>query len=357
VTDARAPVVAFDGMQLDALLTALWGLLPADVRVEKLRGEASLRSYYRVETSLATPARAIVMRLPDSGPGGYVPGETFGFTNVQAYLRRLALPVPEIYVDRKEAGLLALEDLGEQTFAARLAATARSAWRTLYDSAVSLLAALHERTEEPDPRCVAFSRSFDAKLLGWELDHFREWGLEALGHTLSATERALFDAQKELLVASLLALPQGFAHRDYQSRNLMWARPDHLVLIDFQDALMGPFVYDLVALLCDSYVALDAELQEHAIRRYARLRGFPYEAVRQAFDLCAVQRKLKDTGRFVFIDRVRKNPDFLPAFAPSLRYVERALQGVPALQPLRTLIANKLPGYPDHVATPASVNI
>ena len=32
-----------------------------------------------------------------------------------------------------------------------------------------------------------------------------------------------------------------------------------LVWIDFQDALMGPRVYDLVALLCDSYQTFDAD--------------------------------------------------------------------------------------------------
>ena len=39
------------------------------------------------------------------------------------------------------------------------------------------------------------------------------------------------------------------------------------------------------------------------------------------FDLQTVQRKLKDAGRFVFIDRVKKNPSFLVHIPNSLDYV------------------------------------
>jgi N-acetylmuramate 1-kinase len=356
VSAATPHGLAFDGMELAGLLRALWGEVPADAQVAKLPAQASLRRYYRVSTALRTPARALVMRLPESGPGSFAPGEVFGFTNVQEHLRRLALPVPLVYVDHKERGLLLIEDLGDETFAARLDKTPRDGWAPLYDSAISLLAALHERTEEPDPRCIAYGRGFDHKLLSWELDHFREWGLEALGLTLAESERATFDAQREAVVAALLALPQSFCHRDFQSRNLVWARPDHLVPIDFQDALMGPYVYDLVALLCDSYVAIDPALQARALARYARLRELDPAALQRAFDLCTVQRKLKDAGRFVFIDRVRKNPEFLPAFGPSLAYVGRALARLPELAPLAQLLVAKHPGFPHAVATPAAAS-
>ena len=46
-------------------------------------------------------------------------------------------------------------------------------------------------------------------------------------------------------------------HRDYHSRNLM-LHDGSLYIIDFQDARMGPDTYDLVSLLRDSYVDLDA---------------------------------------------------------------------------------------------------
>ena len=98
-------------------------------------------------------------------------------------------------------------------------------------------------------------------------------------------------------------------------------------VIDFQDALLGPRQYDLVALLRDSFVELEPELVEAMLRRYLdrlhaeggpRLDPGPF---REVFDLLTVQRKLKDAGRFVFIDRVKKNPGFLPSITRKLRVV------------------------------------
>ena len=57
----------------------------------------------------------------------------------------------------------------------------------------------------------------------------------------------------------------------------MW-KADELVVIDFQDALQGPRPYDLVALLCDSYVDLPVGLQDAMIVRYCVARGFDARA-------------------------------------------------------------------------------
>ncbi len=43
------------------------------------------------------------------------------------------------------------------------------------------------------------------------------------------------------------------------------------------------------------------------------------------FYLQTLQRKLKDAGRFVYIDRVKGNPDFLRFIPSSLRYVRQAM--------------------------------
>jgi aminoglycoside/choline kinase family phosphotransferase len=61
----------------------------------------------------------------------------------------------------------------------------------------------------------------------------------------------------------------------------------------------------------------------------------------------AVQRKLKDAGRFVFIDRVKGNPDFLPHVGQSLAYVRRALGRLPELSPLREIL-ERLGGLDEH---------
>jgi aminoglycoside/choline kinase family phosphotransferase len=120
-------------------------------------------------------------------------------------------------------------------------------------------------------------------------------------------------------------------------------------VIDFQDALLGPRQYDLVALLRDSYVDLPADLVDRMIARYlralARLGGPVLDPVafRATFNLLTVQRKLKDAGRFVFIDRVKKNPGFLPSIPLSLRYVRDAFSRRPDLAELQAVLAGHVP--------------
>ena len=122
-----------------------------------------------------------------------------------------------------------------------------------------------------------------------------------------------------------------------------------LVVIDFQDALQGPRQYDLVALLRDSYVELPPELVERMLRRWLvrfEESGGPrleYEPFRAVFDLLTVQRKLKDAGRFVFIDRVKKNPSFLVSIPASLRYVRQAFARRPDLSDLQCVLARYVP--------------
>ena len=157
-----------------------------------------------------------------------------------------------------------------------------------------------------------------------------------------------------MIVTEIEAMPFGFTHRDYQSKNLMVRPSGDLTLIDFQDALLGPRVYDLVALLCDSYVDLDQGLQEAMIARYAALRRIELTDLRKEFWWVALHRKLKDAGRFIYIDRVRKNPDFLQWFPQSLVYVGRALAETPGLTDLTGVLQRTIAGFPDSVSQPAS---
>jgi aminoglycoside/choline kinase family phosphotransferase len=347
-------------MDLEPALTRVWGGVPADLELQKLRGDASTRSYHRLVSAGSEPRSVVVMRLPadalksDELGSGARP-EELPFLNVQRHLAQLAVPVPRVFVDDTARGVVVLEDLGDETFEARLSRTPRAEWLGLYQRAIDVMTTMHERAAAPSDACIAYGRAFDRALLRWELDHFREWGLEACEIALSTTERATLDAAFDRIVDAILALPQGFVHRDYQSRNLMWVPRDggsELVVIDFQDALLGPAVYDLVALLCDSYVDLTAAEQRALIGYAAERRSVPQEALERAFWLVAVQRKLKDAGRFVFIDQVRGNQSFLPWYGPSLRYVGRALSQLEGFDTLATLLQSKLPGYPDAVAQP-----
>lgn len=318
--------------------------------IVKLKGDASNRSYYRVGTP---PDSHVHMVMPpdaakksEEASSGEAPAE-LPFVNVQRYLEKLGVRVPKILRYDEPEGVMVLEDLSDRTFEQAQAAGDRTGW---YTKAVRLLAKLRARAEaQPDSSCLAFTRSFDEALYDWELHHFREWGLEAWsGKKPTDAERAELDAIFRRIAAQLAAAPKGFTHRDYQSRNLM-VKDGELVVIDFQDALQGPRQYDLVALLRDSYVELPRDFVEAMLDEY--LAAFEAETgekiadepFKQFFDLLTVQRKLKDAGRFEFINRVKGNPGFLVSIPASLRYVKDALDVQPELADLRRIVAKYVP--------------
>jgi aminoglycoside/choline kinase family phosphotransferase len=317
--------------------------------VRRLAGHASLRSYWRVG---AYPDSLVVMVLPpDAKPEEVTKGGAPAvnpFVDVQRYLEGIGVRVPRIHAFFEPEGLMVLEDLGDEMLETRLLAGAPRA--PLYEAAIDQLARLRAAAEARPGGCIAFTRAFDRDLYLWELEHFREWLLEAWkGARLSAGEREVVSRAFEGIARALDAEPKGFTHRDYQSRNLMVLPSGEQAVIDFQDALLGPRQYDLVALLRDSYVELDAPFVEAMLRRYLEklaAAGGPrlaHEPFREVFDLLTVQRKLKDAGRFVFIDRVKGNPGFLVSIPASLRYVREAFARRPDLAELRSVLARHVP--------------
>src|SRR5215472_7307440 len=300
--------------------------------IVQLKGDASNRSYLRVGQ---WPDSHVVMVMPpgphrseEASNGG--PPPELPFVNVHRYLDGIGVRVPRILRYDAHAAMLVLEDLGDVTFERALDGVAPEA---LYGRAVDLLARMRAAAEaHPDPRCLAFTRAFDEELYTWELHHFREYGLEAWsGKVPTAAEGAQLEGAFAGIARRLAAAPRGFTHRDYQSRNLMVTNGE-LVVIDFQDALQGPWQYDLVALLRDSYVELEPALVDAMIDRwlaaYGRAAGRVPErdAFRRFFDLLTVQRKLKDAARFEFIHRVKKNSSFLPSIPASLHYARASME-------------------------------
>jgi aminoglycoside/choline kinase family phosphotransferase len=274
------------------------------------------------------------------------------FLELRELLEERGVRVPRLVAEDTKAGWLLLEDLGDETLAAHLEAHP-SRREYLYMRAVNDLHRAHVALAALPDGSIVSARSFDHDLLRWELEHFLEWGIEARARPLSSDDRGQVDAVFDRLARRIASLPRVFVHRDYQSRNLMVVGGD-LVWIDFQDALLGPRAYDLVALLHYSYQDLDDAFVSARLGDYASAAGMSFEergTFRLQFDWIAVQRKLKDAGRFVFLARMKGNPAFLPYVAPTLRRVGRTLDRLAPVEPdmaiLRAILQRALPGEVD----------
>ncbi len=302
----------------------------AELHVTAMPGGASTRRYYRL--ALPGEKSAVAMYVPEGAKPEEVQkahdGTRWPFLEVRDLLAERGVEVPAVLAEDTPRGWLVIEDLGDHTLANWLLEhpTDKGA---LYTKAVTDLARAQKALAELPPGCVIGARAFDYELLRWEIEHFKEWGLDAREKPLAEGDVEAWDRIAERLARRVSELPQGFVHRDYQSRNLMVKKDDrglHLVWIDFQDALLGPRVYDLVALLNDSYQEFDRAFVEARLAEYgaAAQLSDPKSLVTE-FDLVTVQRKLKDAGRFVFIDVKKHNPSFLKFVTPTIEKVGRSL--------------------------------
>lgn len=344
----RAPVPL---PPLERLLESATGT-PPPLEFEEILGGASVRRFFRVKTrdggsaiAMYVPAQSHEIAKPSPVP------RSWPFLEVRALLEERGIRVPLLLGADCAQGFVLVEDLGE-TLAQHLTKAPEDR-DELYVLAVRGLSRAQTSLWPLPPGSVVLERAFDEELLLREVEHFREWALEARGVHLSAEDRGTFERAAEHLSRTIASWPRVFVHRDYQSRNLMVVRDAHgklgLGWVDFQDAMLGPRVYDLVALLSDSYQTFSRAFVEARLDDFGHHQGLSAQErakLGREFRLVTVQRKLKDAGRFVFIERTHGNPTFLPFVPGTIQKAQAALDELaddPILAELGRLIERLFP--------------
>jgi N-acetylmuramate 1-kinase len=319
---------AFHETILKLVADATSDAIAAAAEIHTMPSGASTRRYFRVLTSSGS---IVAMHVPDGAKADEIDktgaGQRWPFLEVRDLLEEHGIQVPKLYVDNSASGWLLLEDLGDDTLANYLLRNPNSKTE-FYVRAVEALAMAQKKLAKLPKGSVVARRSFDVDLLRLEIEHFREWAIEARGLKLAPDDALAFAGIADRLAQRIAGFPKGFVHRDFQSRNLM-VRDDELIWIDFQDALQGPRAYDLVALLSDSYQEFDRAFVEARLDDYAKAMELTKKdrtSLGLEFDLVTVQRKLKDAGRFVFIDRAKGNRAFMRFVEPTVKKIASALE-------------------------------
>ncbi len=333
-------------MDFHHALETLFGHPCVPLAVDPFKSDASDRQYYRLTLPPQMDPRSLIAMVTTDDDAGV----NRSFVNVQHHFAAAGLRVPQIYLEHPRDGLILLEDLGRQSLAEVVPAVDGDTVRDWYGAAVDLLAGMHDRLWPVPEECVAATRLADTSFLRHELAHYQEWGLEErLDRPPDSAPLLRLAKAFDRFAVQLASLPLGFAHRDYQSRNLMiLGEPpgvEQLAIIDFQDSFVAPRVYDLVALLNDSYVELPQSLIEEMIARYATLRGIDRGILTEEFHQLTIQRKLKDAGRFIFLDRVKGKPGFLKFVDGTLQRVRTSLSALGDHQELKTALAQADPEW------------
>ena len=316
--------------------------------IYRLPGDASTRKYYRIKSGEKSH---IVMRMEPFADLG----ERLPFLEVQKHLLSIGVEVPLVLDMDPARGFILLEDLGDVTLLRKLQeVSSPEVERHLYEQAIDALVKL-QILASPDQvgitkKIHAFDLCFDHEKLMWEvqftLDHFYHHYLK----------RRISDRDLKVMVEGfsrickfLAEQPPVLTHRDYHSRNIMsvpTADPEkeRLVMIDFQDARMGPPQYDLASLLKDSYYQLEESQISLLIDYYiARVEGLSGKKIDRSefvvtFDLMAVQRNFKAIGSFASFLVKRGDPTYLKYIGNTFENIRRTLLRYPEYSDLREVL-------------------
>ncbi|TXD98242.1 phosphotransferase [Psychrobacter frigidicola] len=284
--------------QLTAWLQQVF--IDQEFMLDSLPGDASARRYHRIQlrdSHGTSTARYIVMDSADEQDAMQQ------FINVTK-LMMPAINVPELIAQDVAKGFLVLQDYGTTEFAELLVSATPTQVNEYYQLAMQTLISL-QKVAVATAKAQHQLPDYDAAMLNREMDLFREWFVPFIGTSLDET---LWESLKAALITEVLTQPQVIVHRDYHSRNLMQDKTDSsgLGVIDFQDAVIGAYSYDLVSLVRDAYVEWSETQVSRWIHDFWQLQqqaGLATVNSSEKFEndvnIMGVQRHLKVLGIFI----------------------------------------------------------
>ena len=252
----------------------------------RIQGDASTRCYERLTLKGATYMLMNSPKRPDGPPMrdgkpysaiAHLAEDVTPFIALALGLRARGFSAPAIFAADRAAGLLVIEDLGDDLL---VAGEPPAPIEARYAVAVDLLAALHrERLPEALPVEAGVDYQlprYDMEALLIEAELLLDWYLPKLEAKISDAKRDMYLALWRDALTPVIEAPATWVLRDVHSPNLLWLPEREGVtrvgLLDFQDAVLGNPAYDLASLLQDARVNVPELMEIALLSSYTRAR-------------------------------------------------------------------------------------
>lgn len=312
---------------------------PEQYRIEMVSGDASFRRYFRaVRPCLSTDPVDVNNKsdklswiLVDAPP---TTEDSQSFVNIARQWHQHGVNVPTVYALDLTQGFMLLEDFGDQLFwpAVHQYPKVETHVGQFYNLAIDELHRLHQVPADDLP-------AYDRPLLKRECELFRDWLCQqSLQIELSEADDQMLDDVFEQLIKAAIEQPTVTVHRDYHSRNIMLREQSNsmvLGLIDFQDAVAGPYSYDLVSLVRDCYVSWPQDWADQWLHYFwqtseiIRQDQITESDFRRDVDWMGMQRHLKAAGIFARLNLRDGKSGYLADIPNTINYLLVAARRYP----------------------------
>jgi len=301
-----------------------------------LAADASFRSYHRVQYH---GEGTVLMDAPP-------PKEDIRpFCAIAQRLTDLGLSAPTMLSKDPDLGFLLLEDFGNGTFTTLLRQGADET--ALYDLAVDTLIDLHSKPHAADDLEGYVLPEYTTELYLTEAGLLPDWYAPANGVKLSPEDRVAYDAAWREVLPALEDLPKTLVLRDFHVDNLMQLPGRDGVascgLLDFQDAVRGPTLYDFMSLMEDARRDIDSalilQMQE---KYYNSVQDIEKDKFYEGWAILSAQRHAKVIGIFTRLSARDNKPSYLVHIPRVWRLLENALEH-PSLAPVAAWFSMHIP--------------
>jgi len=302
--------------------------------IKPASSDASFRRYFRIVSSNQS---YILMDAPPEKENSKP------FVDIANVLFNAGLNVPKIHKADLKKGFLLLSDLGNKTYLDELNQQNAS---LLYRDAYLALIKIQKNADTQS------LKPYNDSLLMKELSLFPDWYLKLhKSYEMNDSEKNILGLTFDLLIKNINSHTQVFVHRDFHSRNLMFCNGDlgeNPGILDFQDAVKGSIVYDLVSLFKDAYIVWnEEEIMDWLIRYWEKAKQNKlkvqddFAEFYRDFEWMGVQRHLKVLGIFARLNYRDHKANYLSDLPAVENYLRRACERYKDLHPLLKLM-NKL---------------
>ncbi|MFK7873102.1 MAG: phosphotransferase [Oligoflexales bacterium] len=260
--------------------------------ISKIAGDGSGRQFYRLSHTLPSQ---VLMVLPEEEKEQLKLKEHTWVTLCESF-RQSGIRTPKIHSVLHDSACLLVEDCGDTTLSKQLEENPTD-FRSLYHQA-SLLCSRINQTSTPTPNQDFSSETFYNELLFFH------------SHAKITIPLQSFKEDAQRLCHDIMQSPQVITHRDFHSRNIMVTSQNEWILIDFQDARMGPAAYDLVSLCFDPYVSKNFDERVQLLEENC-LHFEHSKEILNSWRPVAIQRLMKALGSFYYLTQLKRG-DYTP---------------------------------------------
>ena len=306
--------------------------------LKKIKGDASLRSFYRKKNNKRNSIIVFVKKEKEKN--------LLIYDAINSLLIKNKILAPKLYKENYKQGFIEIEDFGDDTVFKLLKKSSNKI--NLYKRSIDLLGKIQKVKQKKVKNFKGENYklpTYDNNKLFKEAKLFYDWYAKKF---VSKKKLPNFNTeihkQIKVLLSSLRFKNDTLVHRDFHVSNLMKYK-NQLATIDTQDALIGNRAYDLASLIDDVRLKSIKKLKDNIFSYYLKLNK---NKVNQAtllndFEILSVLRNMKIIGIFTRLAVRDKKKTYLKLIPYAWKLIELRMQNNRIFDGLKRLLDINFP--------------